>query len=455
MNPADFAGSAVERLRRCLDAIRVWDADLNAMISVDEAGATLAAGAADRAARAGRSLGLLHGIPIVLKDNIDTAHLRTTYGSKFFAQHVPSEDAEVVRRLRAAGAVIVGKTNLHEFAFGIRSTNALTGQVRNPWDRSRIPGGSSGGSAVAVSTGMAAMALGTDTGASVRIPAALTGVTGLRPTPGRVSNRGSFPLSPPHDVIGPMARRVEDVALLFAVIAGYDARDPLSRPRELVNFLPQLTRGIQGVRIGRPRNHYFEHVSAAVGAALEQALQTLGRLGAEIVDIDVPGAIDVIPAFAVMLISDARDVHAARLEDSSQWDPQTLERLRVGETYSGADYAHAARLQEQWKHTLERVFREVDLLVSPTSPTLAPPIDDPRSLFEVSRSLSQNAFVGSFGALPGLSLPCGFSEGLPIGLQIEAAPWNEPLVLQAGWAFQSVTDWHEQHPTLPLTPGTP
>jgi aspartyl-tRNA(Asn)/glutamyl-tRNA(Gln) amidotransferase subunit A len=418
-------------------------------VTVDEAGATLAAAAADQAARAGRSLGLLHGIPIAVKDNIDTAGLRTTYGSKFFAQHVPSEDAEVVRRLRGAGAVIVGKANLHEFAFGIRSTSALTGQVRNPWDTTRIPGGSSGGSAVAVSTGMADMALGTDTGASVRIPAALTGITGLRPTPGRVSNRGSFPVSPPHDVVGPMARSVEDVALLFAVIAGYDARDPDSSDREITNFLPQLNRGIKGMRIGRPRNHYFEKASEPVGAALEQALQTLSGLGAIIVDVDLPGAADVVDWFAVMLICDARDVHANRLEDDDQWHPQTIERLRVGARYTGTDYAHAMRVREQWRDTLDRVFREVDLIVSPTSPTVAPSIDDARSLFEASRVLSQNAVLGSCGGIPGLSLPCGFCAGLPVGLQLEAARWNEPLVLRAGWAFQSVTHWHEQRPPLP------
>jgi aspartyl-tRNA(Asn)/glutamyl-tRNA(Gln) amidotransferase subunit A len=450
MDPTDIAGPAVERLRTSLEAIRAWDQHVNAMITVDEQGAILAAEAADRAARAGRSLGLLHGLPIVVKDNIDTAGVRTTYGSRFFAEHVPSEDAEVVRRLRAAGAVIVGKANLHEFAFGIRSTNALTGQVRNPWDVTRIPGGSSGGSAAAVATGMAAMALGTDTGASVRIPAALTGITGLRPTTGRVSNRGSFPLSPPHDVIGPMAPSVEAVALLFAVIAGHDSLDPHSRPREVGNFLPSLNRGIQGMRIGRPRNHYFENISGPVGAALEEALRTLSRLGARIVDIELPGARDVGDWFPVILISDARDVHARRIDDDpGQWDPQTLERMRVGARYTGADYAHALRLREQWGYTLRRAFRDVEVLASPTSPTVAPLIDDTRSLYEASRALSQNTVVGSSGGIPGLSLPCGFSEGLPIGLQLEADRWNESRALQAGWAYQSVTRWHEQQPMLP------
>jgi len=448
MNHGVGTSSAVDRLQSGLAAIRQWDPRVRAMITVDEEGARRAAELADQAAAAGRSLGLLHGVPVVVKDNIDTAGLRTTYGSAFFAHHVPSEDGEVVRRLRGAGAVLIGKASLHEFAFGIRSMNSVTGQCRNPWDVGRIPGGSSGGSAAAVSTGMAEMALGTDTGASVRIPAALTGVTGLRPTVGRVSNRGSFPLSPTHDVVGPMARSVEEVALLFAVIAGYDAADPFSEARELPNFLPRLHDGIAGARIGRPRSHYFDNVSAPVGAALEEALRIFRELGARIIDIDVPGASEVPEWYPVMLISDARDLHAERIgQGVDRWDPQTLERLQVGARYTGADYAHAMRVRERWSLTLENVFREVDILLSPTCPIVAPSIEDDRSLFEVTRALSQNTVVGSFGRIPGLSLPCGFSpEGLPIGLQLEGARWNEPLLLQAGLAYQSVTDWHQRRP---------
>ena len=450
MNRNGSTESATERLQRSLDAIPFWDPHLKAMITVDEEGAMRAAKAADNATAAGHPRGLLHGIPMVVKDNIDTAGLKTTYGSRFFEKHVPSADADVVRRLRQAGAVIVGKATLHEFAFGIRSTNSILGQCRNPWDLERIPGGSSGGSAVALATGMAQMALGTDTGASVRIPAALTGVSGLRPTIGRVSNRGCFPLSPTHDVIGPMANTVEDVALLFSVMAGYDPEDPFSDPSELQNFLPQLNDGIVGLKIGRPRNHYFDGVSGPVGSAIEEAMRALSALGAKIVDIDVPGASEVPEWYPVMLISDARDIHVERIKgDKERWEPQTLDRLHMGARYTGADYAHALRVREKWGLTMARVFQEVDILLSPTCPIVAPPIDESRNLYEATRALSKNTVVGSFARIPGLSVPCGFSpEGLPIGLQLEAAQWSESILLQAGAAYQSATDWHQRRQTL-------
>lgn len=442
--------SATARLQRCLAAIERWNGAVNAIITVDLDGAMHAAQAADEAAAQGRTLGLMHGVPMVLKDNIDTAGLRTTYGSGFFHDHVPTDDAFVVKRLRQAGAVIVGKANLQEFAFGIRSTNPVVGQCRNPWDLARIPGGSSGGSAVALATGMADLSLGTDTAASIRIPAALTGVCGLRPTVGRVSNAGSFPLSHSQDVVGPMARSVEDLALAFAVIAGYHPADPGSEDRDLPNFLPRLRDGIKGIRIGRPRNYYFDELDDEVRTALDAAAETLAALGADVVDVDIEGVHEVADSATVILLCDACDVHSDRIgKDGPEWSAQTLERMRRGLAYSGVDYARAMRHRARWIQTLGGIFERVDLLLTPTSPILAPAIDDSRSLFALSRALSRNTIPGSFGRLPGLSIPCGASRaGLPIGLQLESARWNEPLLLRAGYTFQAVTEWHNRVPEL-------
>lgn len=451
MTDSDTGASARDQLEACLSAIERWNPSVNAMITVDAQGARRSADEADAQRRAGRCRGPLHGVPIVLKDNLDTAGLRTTYGSGFFSSNVPTRDATVVGRLREAGAVIVGKSTLHEFAFGVRSFNPVIGQCRNPWDPDRIPGGSSGGSGVAVATGMAPMALGTDTGGSVRVPAALNGISGLRPTVGRMSNHGCMPVSPTHDTIGPMAYTVEEVARLYSVIAGFDPHDPVSEARPLDNPMATLTRGVRGLRIGRPVNHYFAGTDPEVAAAVDAALEALRALGAEIVEVSLPGAEEIHTFATTLILCDAYAFHAERIKiGDERWAAQTLERIRKGVQYTGADYARAMRERERWSRLLETTFETVDLIASPTSAGLAPPIQDSRSLYEATRAVTQNTYAGAFGRLPGLSLPCGISKGgLPIGLQLEAASWNEALLLRAGWAYQSVTDWHLRRPPAP------
>ncbi len=443
--------SSVQRTERCLAAIDRWNPHVNAMVTVDAEGALRDARQADVDSALGRTRGPLHGVPIVIKDNIDTAGMRTTYGSGFFSDHIPSEDAPVVTRLRQAGAVVLGKATLHEFAFGVRSFNPVTGQCRNPYDPGRIPGGSSGGSGVAVATGMAEMALGTDTGGSVRIPAALNGVSGLRPTLGRVSNVGCMPVSPTFDTIGPMARSIEALSRMFAVIAGFDARDPVSEDRPLDNFLPQLSAGIAGLRVGLPRDHYFDGLDSDIAAALQSAVRTLEQLGAQVIDIDLPGARHSHRFASTLIFADVCQIHASRVaQGGPQWAPQTLERIRHALTLSAVDYASAVRAREQWCLDLDRVFDEVDVIVSPTTAGLAPLIEDDRSLLEATRAVTQNTYAGALGKLPGLSIPCGLShDGLPIGMQLEAPRWRDTLLLRAGWAYQSVTDWHRLEPRLP------
>ena len=438
------SGTSEQATDACLHQIEQHNDAVNCLITVDADGALAAARAADDALHHGQWLGLLHGMPMLIKDNIDTAGMRTTYGSQFFADHVPNADAPVVRRLRQAGAVILGKTTLHEFAFGIRSNNPVIGQCRNPWNLDRIPGGSSGGSGVAVAMQMCQAALGTDTGGSVRLPASLNGISGLRPSVGRIPNTATMPVCPTQDTIGPMARSVADLARVFAVLAGPDAHDPLSESHPLSNFLPTLSDGVQGVRIGIARNHYFDEVDPQIGDAVMEAARTFERLGAELREVTVPGAEQMHQYATVVIYSDACAVHAERLATSPQtFDEQVLARMRTGLDYRAVDYSNALRAREQWKHRLKSLFEQVDILLSPTIHTTVPPIDDGLSLLESTRDATRNTYLGAFAQLPGLSVPCGVhQDGLPIGLQLEAPWWCEPLLLRAGHAFQQATQWH-------------
>lgn len=442
--------SSREKVDAQIAQIDAWNPHVNALMARDDDAARRAADAADAAAADGHWLGLLHGMTIMVKDNIDTAGLTTTNGSLFFKDRVPNQDASVVRRLREAGAVVMAKASLHEFAFGVRSFNPVIGQARNPYDLSRIPGGSSGGSGIAVATGMADMALGTDTGGSVRIPSSINGISGLRPTVGRVSNAGSFPVSANHDTIGPMARTVADVARLFAVMAAYDDADPISDPRPLENFLPTLGDGISGLRIAVPRNHYFDSLDSDVAHAVEAAIKTLEAQGARISDVTLEGAETALESLAVLIYSDACMVHEERLSGQDEsWGAQTIERMRMALTHTSRDYARALRAKENWQRSLARLFDQHDVVLTPTLPHPPPPIEDNRSLYEATTRVAANTYAGALGSLPGLSIPCGATpDGLPIGLQLEAAWWAEPTLLRTGYAYQQATDWHRRRPQL-------
>ncbi|MGI9479870.1 MAG: amidase [Hyphomicrobiaceae bacterium] len=442
-------GRARAHLEESLANVETWNGRVNAMMAMNADDARRTADDLDAAAARGEWAGLLHGMTLAIKDNIDTAGIETTRGSHFFKGRVPNADAPVVSRLKRAGAVIVGKATLHEVAFGVRSHNAVIGQCRNPYDTDYIPGGSSGGSGVAVATGMADAALGTDTGGSVRIPAAINGITGLRPTLGRVSNSGCLPVSDLHDTIGPMARSAIDVARLFAVMAGYDDADPTSRDRLLENFLPTLGAGIAGMRIGVPRAYYYDDLAPETATAVEAALKALEKLGATLVDVELAGAEAMQGEATVIIFCDAAHLHAERMREPDKWGAQTIERLRLADDFTGRDYARAMRAREQWMRTLKRTFDAVDMLAMPTLPQMTPAIDDDRSLFEATRRVAANTYPGAFGALPGLSVPCGASgSGLPIGLLLEGPWWDEPRLLRAGHAYQQVTDWHRRRPVL-------
>ena len=448
--PTAPEAGAVGGVRRCLEHVRAYDCDVNAVITVVGEPALVEAVEADASAREGRSLGLVHGMPVMLKDNIETAGIRTTSGSKFFANWVPAVDAEVVRRLKRAGAIVVGKTNMAEFALGGTTQNPHFGRCRNPWDLGRVPGGSSGGSAAAVASDMCVGALGTDTGGSIRIPAALTGVVGLRPTVGRVSNRGTTPVSPEHDTVGPIARSVADVARLFSAIAADDAQDSSLAAQTLEDLAPTLDDPIDGVRIGLPAGFCFDRLHPDIADAVRAAAATLERLGAVLRDIDLPNIELAFAAARGMIISNAAAVHRDRLEQRpDDFGPDVREWLHNGAAIPPHKYERFLERRRMWRQTVACLFRSVDLVLSPTVGIPAPRIAECEAMTEVTLDLTRLTTPWAFAGVPALSIPCGFSaQGLPVGLQLVAAWWNESLLLRVGAAYQSVTDWHLARPAL-------
>ena len=439
------------RAEACLAAIARLDGKLRAFITPMPDAARVQASLADAAAREGRSLGPLHGMVVALKDCIDVAGVRGTAGSRFFAGRVSPADATVVARLRAAGATIVGTANLHEFCFGGTTQNAHWGACRNPWDTTRIPGGSSGGSAVAVAAGMAEAALGTDTGGSIRGPCSITGVTGLRPSVGAVPCTGIFPVSPPLDTCGPMARSAADVALVFSAIAGHDPADPFSEAREPPEAMRRLSAGVAGLRVGIPRNHYFDGAPAAIAQAALDAARVLERLGARLEDIVVQGAEDAPANVQRIIFADASALHRGRLaSDPGLFDPLVRERLRPGLALPATELADALRWRERFIHSTRRMLAtDVDLVLSPMVATEVPRADDARGIVAVSAAIMRNAWGWAAAGVPALALPCGFSpDGMPIGLQLAAGHWRDDVVLRAGHAYQRCTDWHMRLPPL-------
>lgn len=426
---------------------------LNALIAIRRPQALEDARRADEAAARGESLGLLHGMTMTIKDNIDIAGEPTTAGAAFLRDNIPATDAPVVERLRKAGAVIVGKANMAELAFGSRSYSAVGGQCRNPWATDRIPGGSSGGSAVSVASYMCLGSLGTDTGGSVRLPSCYNGVSGIRPTHGRVPNRGGVPVSEHNDTVGPIARAVTDVARIFAVIAGYDALDPSSVDVPVPNFLPTLFDGVKGRRIGIPRNHYFDDVDPAVGRAVMAGARVLEAAGAVLVDIEVPMAGDAHLMQTRAIFSDVCSVfHERLLKNPASITASVVERMRHGLEVTGVEYAEAQAFRTRFRMVLRQVFAQVDMILSPTAPHAAPPIEDGANLLDATKASTRNTYIGGAAAIPGLSLPCGMApEGVPIGLMLEAAWWQEPMLFQAGVAFQQRTDFHRQR--APMVAG--
>lgn len=378
----------------------------------------------------------LLGIPVALKDLFETAGIRTTCGSKFFADDVPAEDAEAVLRLKLAGACVVGKAHTHEMALGVTGINPHYGATHNPWDVSRITGGSSSGSAAAVATGMCLAALGTDTGGSIRIPAALCGVVGMKPTFGRISLRGVIPLSWNLDHVGPLTRSVRDAALLLQALAGYDPHDPASVNVPPENFIARIEDSLRGWRIAQAVGDYVEACEPGVWECFQEAATAFRQLGASLEKEDLSWLEELAQANVRMTQADAAAFHRERLAAHPDWFGEDVRaRLEMGAALTATDYALARRIQAEACRRFDAFFEKYDVLLLPTTPVVAPSIEGTVAL-EAARRLMRFTAPFNLTGLPALSVPCGLSEGLPVGLQIVGGRWQEGKVLAAGRAFE-------------------
>lgn len=429
-----------------LDRIERLEPQLGSFITLTAQAALEQAQAVEDELRRGHTRGPLHGIPLALKDLFETAGIRTTAGSKILSGYTPVRDATVVQKLKAAGAILLGKLNLYEWALKPNNDNPFFGSCWNPWDLERDPGGSSGGAGAALAASLCLGALGTDTGGSVRIPAALCGVVGLKPTYGRISTHGVLPLSWHLDHVGPMARHVADVALLLQLLAGYDPADPWSVDRPTGSYYP-LDSDIRRMRIALAQDDSIGQADEEVLAAVTQAAEILQQLGAAVTPLALPQLQTARQMNGIILISDAAQIHRDRLQQQpEEFSPQVLESLQYGAMLPATEYAQARYIQAHLRREFETLFHQYDLLLTPTTPTVAPRRGEPEAAAPALTS-----FTAPFNLIgfPALSIPCGFDRaGLPIGLQLVARPWAEPDLLQTAYAYEQATHWTRRKPAL-------
>jgi aspartyl-tRNA(Asn)/glutamyl-tRNA(Gln) amidotransferase subunit A len=432
--------SPTELTEACLARIEAVEPRLNAFVTVTAEVARAQAREAGDEIAAGRYRGPLHGIPVAVKDLFATKGIRTTAGSRILAEWIPEEDATVVRKLREAGAVLLGKLGLHEFAYGISSVNPHFGDVRNPWDTTKIPGGSSGGSAVSVVAGEAYAALGSDTGGSIRIPASLCGCVGLKPTFGRASLFGAVPLAWSLDHPGPLARTVRDVAVATAAIAGHDPRDPISADRAVPDFLAGIDAGPHKLRVGVPSEHVWDECDPAIAGAVRSAIQALARAGAEIREMRWPRAAEYAKAASAILGVEARAYHEGTFPGrSAEYGPLVRARLASQGDVDAATYARSMKLLlEARGGAADRDLDGVDVLAMPTVPTRAWTIEEAKEITRPSEWTRITRIFDLTGQ-PAISIPCGMDpDGLPIGLQFAGRMWDEAAALRAARAYELV-----------------
>ncbi|HEU5012678.1 MAG TPA: Asp-tRNA(Asn)/Glu-tRNA(Gln) amidotransferase subunit GatA [Roseiflexaceae bacterium] len=470
--------TSVQLTEALLARIAAVEPQVHAFLSVPAEAALEQARAADKTAGASRT-SPLHGIPIAIKDVISTAGMTTTCGSRMLENYVPPYDATVVARLKEAGAVIFGKTNCDEFAMGSSTENSAFEATRNPWDLERVPGGSSGGSAAAVAASEAPGSLGTDTGGSIRQPASLCGITGLKPTYGRVSRYGLVAFGSSLDQIGPFAWTARDCAMLMGALAGADPNDGTTVPQPVPDYTAALSGDVRGLRVGVPREYFVDGIEPGVEQAVRAAIDVLREQGAEIVDISLPHTKYALPVYYIIAPAEA-SANLARYDgvrygrhvsDETYWDElektrgsgfgaEVRRRIMLGTYalsagYYDAYYKRAQQVRTLIRRDFQQAFEQIDVIAAPTAPTVAFKIgektDDPLAMYLEDVCTLPISLAG----LPGLVVPCGFSGAdtqvqplLPVGLQLVGRPFDEPTLLRVGDAFQHVTDWHARRPTL-------
>jgi aspartyl-tRNA(Asn)/glutamyl-tRNA(Gln) amidotransferase subunit A len=441
--------SALELTEAYLERIAAFDKPLNVYRTVTADSARERARAVDDQVRRGEDPGPLAGVPISLKDNIEVAGVPMTAASGFLRDNVALDDAPVTTALRGAGAVLLGKLHMSEWAIGGTTQNIHFGFGHNPWAPDRVPGGSSGGSGAAIAADLALATLGTDTGGSIRIPGSLNGTVGLRPTFGRVSNRGSIPVAWSFDTIGPLARRAEDVAAVLAVIARYDREDPASADVAVDDYVGGLTGGAGGTRVGVLGGSFRgAPLTPATAAVLDAAVATLTGLGTIADSVTLEGHLDAVEVTADLLLAEAAAFHAQRLsEHPAGFAPDVLARLRRGESVTGAAYALGRQHQRGWRRQLLEALDEHDVLLAPACPFPAPLIaeSDPLSM---TGQLAHFISIWVLAGVPAIVVPVGFVDGLPVAMQLIGRPFAEATLLRVAHAYQQATDWHLRRPVL-------
>lgn len=465
--------SSEELTRGVLDRIEATDPAVHSFVTLAPETALEQAREIDRRRKAGEELGPLAGVPCALKDNFCTCGVRTTCSSRILDNFVPPYDGTAVAKLRAAGAVIVGKTNLDEFAMGSSTENSALFPTLNPWDTSRVPGGSSGGSAAAVAAGQALFSLGSDTGGSIRQPASFCGVVGMKPTYGRVSRYGLVAFASSLDQIGPFAHTAADCALILNAICGHDRCDSTSANLEVPDFTQALTGDLAGIRVGIPEEYFGEGIAPGVAERVSEAVEVLRSLGAEIGECSLPHTEYALSAYYIIAPAEASSNLArydgvrygyrasggkdlidlyGRTRDEG-FGPEVKRRIIMGtyalsSGYYDAYYLKAQKVRTLVKRDFDRAFEKFDLIVSPTSPTVAFQVgekaEDPLAMYMADICTIPVNLAG----LPGISVPCGFDQGLPVGMQLIGRAFDESTLLRAADAFQGATDFHWQHPRL-------